>query len=457
MRRSNSRAATSKGVTIMLTRLLATSLAVVGFSAYGQQSPSIRIEAEEDVYSFVNPDNGSGPMWSYGCTTIVRLGDRVFVSEMETGEGVPRLCNTRWRLAERIDGGWDVFAEAEGYRQREPAILATLSDTEFFLNVNDSIMPPGTEYGRCVPKLLAFDTGHLESPSAVFEPTWVGETDFTDHSYRGYAADRKNRQLLMLNINAGNSTEHYALLNDEGETLKSGGIDFPIRSCYPQVALKDGAAYVLAVTDIREPNDEWQAYKYEQTGQKWDYVFRILYFTQTSDVANQPFSEPLEIANVDKTGGHIGNQDLWISPEGEAYILYTEVETASPLIRDKFVPDGSLIPSLKLAIVKDGKVVERRVLIEGTETIRPGWSRFQVTPDGKVYAMLIVGGMEQNQLMQIYPLEEKPDMVPVPFKTPFSSFFLASERAGNLPSNTLDVYGHRDSGTTLSYARVVIE
>lgn len=442
----------------MLRSLASAAAALIALGIQAQDAPKVHIEIEEDVYSFVSPDNGSGPMWNFGCTTMLRLGDRVIVSQMETGEGVPRLCNTRWRLAERTGEGWKIFAEAEGYRQREPSVLAALSDTAFYLNVNDSIMPPGTEYGRCVPKLLAFDAADLAGGYRTFEPIWTGETDFTDHSYRGYASDRETGRLLMLNINAGNSTQHYALLDAEGKTLASGGIDFPIRSCYPQVALKGKAAHVLAISDIREPNAEWQAYKHEQTGQQWDYVFRILYFTSTPDVEGQPFAEPIEIANVDKTGGHISNHDLWIAPDGAAYILYSEVETASALIRDKFVPEGSLIPSLHLAVVKDGKVTERKVLIEGTEAIRPGWSRFHVTPGGTLYALLSVGGMTpSNQLMQVYPQTETPVMVPVPFEQAFSSFFLASDRAGNLPSDLIDVYGHRASGTTLSYARLRIE
>lgn len=444
-----------------LKQILALALfAIISLTAVPQDvaTLSVRVVAEEDVYTFVSPDNGSGPMWSFGCTTITRLGDRVIVSEMETGEGVPLLCNTKWRLAERFEEGWKVFAEAEGYRQREPCVLATLSDREIFLNVNDSIMPPGTEYGPCEPHLLAFDMDNLSEAPRKLMPEWAGETDFTDHSYRGYAADRANRELLMLNINAKTSTEHWALLSADGKTLANGGIDFPIRACYPQVALRNRAAYVLAISDIVEPNEEWRQYKFEQSGAKWDYVFRILYFTWSPDLTTKQFGEPIEIANVDKTGGHISNQDLWISPEGEAYIMYTEREVASALIRDKFVPGGSLVSSLHLAILKDGEVVQRKVLVEGTETVQPGHARFQVTPDGKVYALLHINGAEHpNQLMQIYPLLDDPPTVPVPFKQPFGSYLLASDRAGNEPSNIIDVFGHQTSGTTLSYAQVVVE
>ncbi|MCC6696571.1 MAG: hypothetical protein IT365_13150 [Candidatus Hydrogenedentes bacterium] len=440
---------------------VAPLLAVLALTmmAAAQDAPlKVRVLVEEDVYTFTPPNNGSGPMWSFGCTTIARLGERVVVSEMETGEGVPRLCNTKWRLAERTDSGWKVFAEAEGYRQREPCLLAALSDHEFFLNVNDSLMPPGTEYGPCEPHLLAFDLNALDQPPRKLLPEWAGETTFTDHSYRGYAADRANRELLLLNINAKTSMEHWALLDADGKTLKNGGITFPIRSCYPQVALRNRAGYVLAISDIVEPVEEWRKYKFEQTQATWDYVFRILYFTSSPNLMEQDFGPAIEIANVDKTGGAIANQDLWISPEGDAYILYIEREVASTLMRDKFVPGGSLIPSLHLAVVRNGEVVQRKVLVQGTETVQPGHARLHVTPDGKVYALLYISGAEQpNQLMQVYPLLENPPTTPVPFKTPFGSYLLASERAGNAPSNIIDVYGHSTSGTTLSYAQVSIE
>ena len=40
----------------------------------------------------------------------------------------------------------------------------------------------------------------------------------------------------------------------------------PIRACYPQVALRDRAAHVLAIGDIVEPNEAWRAHKKEATG-----------------------------------------------------------------------------------------------------------------------------------------------------------------------------------------------
>jgi hypothetical protein len=138
-------------------------------------TPAVEMRVEEDVYDFISPDNGSGPLWSYGCTVIARSGDDVIVSQMETGADVPKLCNTRWRLLRREDDGWKCFAKADGYRQREPCPLAILSGGRLYLNVNDSTQPPGTMYGTCEPHLLKFTLGSEPRSSAKLVPEWASE------------------------------------------------------------------------------------------------------------------------------------------------------------------------------------------------------------------------------------------------------------------------------------------
>ena len=81
--------------------------------------PELQVVTEESIYAFDDPKNGSGPLWSYGCTQIVRDGTSVIVSQMETGKDVPPLCNTRWRLLRRGKESWDLIAEAgKGRAQR---------------------------------------------------------------------------------------------------------------------------------------------------------------------------------------------------------------------------------------------------------------------------------------------------------------------------------------------------
>ena len=439
-----------------LTLSLALTLAL-GILGSVEARAGVRVEVEEEVYTFTPPNNGSGPLWSAGCTQIARMGDDVYISEMETGEGVPRLCNTRWRLLRRAADGWECVAQPDGYRQREPCPLAVLPGGPLFLNVNDSTQPPGTEYGPCEPALIAFPFGGPEAAQRRLAPDWgTPPPYYTDHSYRGFAADPARRQLLMLNIDAKTSVQHACLLSEDGKTLANASVSFPIRACYPQATLRDGAAYVFAVGDIVEPVKEWREYKFEQTKQTWDYVFRILYFTWTPGGVSSGFSAPVEIANVDATAGNVRNQDLWISPEGASFLLYTEQEVASPLLRDRFFPGKSVASSLKLAVVKDGEVVSRRTLLAGGPATEAGCARFHAAPDGSLYAVLYVGGADAgNKLMQILPELENPPLLPIPLKSPMGAFCLAGVRAGNAPSSLVDMHGHT-GGNTMAYARIAL-
>ncbi|PCJ66140.1 MAG: hypothetical protein COA73_01440 [Candidatus Hydrogenedentota bacterium] len=415
---------------------------------------TIRVTAEEEVYTFVSPGNGSGPFWSAGCTSIARLGDRVFVNEMETGEGVPLLCNTRWRLLERDEetASWNIVAEATDYRQREPVSLAVTGPSTLYLNVNDSLTSPGEHYQACHPHLLKFGLNGTALSTSAVNPVWNTTPNFTDHSYRGFAADRYTQELFMLNIDARTSKDHYALLDRYGVTQANGKITFPIRSGYPYVALKNRAAHVLAIGDIVEPVDEWRTYKFEQTQRKWDYVFRISYYTWSPNLGETPFVDPIEIANVDATGGAITNQDMWIAPDGTAYIMYTQREVQSALLRDKFFPGKSVAASLHLARVKDGIILGDEILIASNDKGEPGRARFHETENGRLFAMVYAFG--SNKLMQIYPDNADRTMIDIPFKKPFYEFSLATTRAGNLPSNTLDVLGNQAASTVVSYARI---
>ncbi len=423
---------------------------------HGVKEPVLTVCAEETAYSFANPNNGSGPLWSYGCTPIARLGEDVYLSQIETGANIPPLCNTRWRLLKREQEGWRMIAEADAFRQREPCPLARLSDSCLLMNVNDSTQPEGTKYGACDPHLLSFVFSGGSVQCGALHPAWAGRPNFTDHSYRGFAADPARNQLLMLNIDAKTSVQHACLLSASGKTLATGSIRFPIRACYPQAQLYKGRAHVLAISDIVEPVKEWREYKFAQTRQSWDYVFRILYFTGTPNLFKQDFAEPMEIANVDATGGHISNKDLWVSPRGTAYILYTECEVASALLRDKFFPGRSTVNSLHLAVVKNQKLVEQRTLIRGTDKSAPGEARFHLTPEGTLWAVVYMNGEGGgNKLLRIHPADPENRLLPIPLKTPMPSYCLASARAGNRPSNIIDMAGCLP-GNVMAYAQITL-
>ena len=57
------------------------------------------VEAEEIVFRYTPADNGSGPLWCFGSTCLVRAGERVFASGLETLKDCPPLNNCRWQLS----------------------------------------------------------------------------------------------------------------------------------------------------------------------------------------------------------------------------------------------------------------------------------------------------------------------------------------------------------------------
>jgi hypothetical protein len=434
------------------------ALAMILFS----QSSAI-VEVEEGVTTCESPGNGAGPFWCYGSPLIVRNGDDVFVSAMETGEDVPLLCNTRWRIFRKHgDDSWEMVQMSEKFNEREPCPLIGFYDGRLFLSVNPSTQPSGTKYGECDPHLLEFSTANPKKPVTPIRPIWDDDTFFTDHSYRGIAVDGEKGEILSLNIHARSSDQFWSFRDASGEWTHHGRITFPIRSCYPQVALKNKAGHILAIGDIVEPNEEWQKYKFEKTGASWDYVFRRLFYSWTPDVTKKGFSEPIEVDELESTSGHILNLDLWIDDEGQAHLLYRKQTVQSTLMRDKFFPDTPITISLEYVVINDGKIIKRKTLFKGGEGASseiPGYARFHISSNGKLFAVYYCSGKDEdgkaiseNRLVQIIP-EGDNKSVTIPLQKPFGMFFTAIQRGGSKPSDVIDLYGP-GSGTELRYVRI---
>jgi hypothetical protein len=420
------------------------------------------IEVEEVVAACRPPNNGAGPLWCYGAPLLVRQGSVVFASVMETGEGAPLLSNTRWRLFRRDDRGWKLVRTPDGFRHREPCPLVTTGPDTLLLSVNPSTEPPGTRYGRCDPHLLRFDTRQIDQAPAALRPPWPKTAHFTDHSYRGIAADSDRGEALALNIDATSSAQHWAFGASDGSFPRTGTMAFPIRACYPQVGLRNRAAHVLAIGDIVEPNEAWQSFKKQKTGREWDYVFRRLFYAWTPDITRTNFSRPVEIDTVEATGGHISNLDLWVDPNGAAHLLYLKTNL-SRILRDRFFSGQPITTTLEHVEAVGGNVTRRTTLVSGGEHARedPHYARFHVTEDGTLWVVELVTGTRsdgsfllENRIFALRPGEHKITPIPLPLKTPFSTFFTAAERAGNRPSNVLDLFGVGADGETLRYARV---
>ncbi len=443
------------------------------YSAVGRGRPLLpAVEIEEQIYEYEPADNGSGPLWGNASTCIVRLGDKVFASGLETLKGVKPLNNVRWLLFQRGAGGWEQVQADPGERTREPCPLACFSDGRLFLSVNPTLTPLGTRNGPAQPRILEFSMQDPRRPFRTLLPLWDGTPSFTEHSYRSFAADGPNREFILFQ-NVGYGHAEWAFYDRNGQWSARGKLVFPwgaeyekpkpVRVCYPAVQLEDRAVYWLGVSDVTEPNSAWRAYKKELTGRDWDYDFRRLFYTWCPDVTAGKFHEWIEVAEREKTCGWLFPCDLWVAPDGAVHLLWQE-RAIDERLRAKFFPTARQSWALNHAIIRNGKVVHRGPLAIGGEGLSaeiPGKGRFQVTPDNRLFVFYYSGGTDsegrpisENRVMELFPDGAHGDPVPVPLDHPFTSFINATVRSGSAPSETLDVLGVASGRPGISYARV---
>lgn len=432
------------------------------------------VQVEEVVTTFTPANNGAGPLWCYGSTVIARQacpepsrrGENVYLSVIETSKDIPPLCNTRWQLWRRNTDGWKLMQTEKEFRQREPCPIAIFEEGPIFLSVNPSTEPAGTQYGRCEPLLLEFDPQNLDGTPKAHEPIWADGSYFTDHSYRGFAADGTNGELLLANINAKTGEQFVSCRDNDGQWHQKGKIKFPIRACYPQVALRAGSAHVLAIGDIVEPVEQWRKLKLEKLKSQWDYVFRRLFYTCTDNIRTTGFSEPIEIDTVEHTCGHIQNLDLHIDSTGAAHLLYLKRPHQYGFIRDKYFPGEPMTVDLEYVVVKAGKVVLHKTLIEtseGSSGLEPAFARFHVGPDEELYA--IVAGTELGQkqrgfgsyIGRIPAGSGTLSFERMNLRHPFHNFFTNTPRGGSKPSDVIDLFGIADDSPNLRYARIRLQ
>jgi len=457
-------------VTILACLLLALT------AVAGAEPPSAVVEVEEDVYTYEPADNGAGPLWCHGSTCVVRIGDRVLASGLETIEGMKPMNNVRWTLWTRDADGWRLVRTDEADRTREPAPMATYEGGPAFLSVNPTLAKPGEYGGPAVPQVLQLDIADVDAEPVTLLPTWDGKPAFTEHSYRSFVADGPGRELALFQ-NIGYNHVEWAFRDSDGEWSAQGKLEWPfgaeydkpqpIRVCYPTVAMKDRAVHFCGVSDIIEPWDKWREYKKELTGRDWDYDFRRLFYVKSADIATGEFGEWVEVSSRDSTCGWIMPCDLWIAPDGAAHILWSE-RALDERLKEQFFPEEKQRHQLNYAVVRDGKVMTKRALLESGDGLppeTPGRGRFHVTPDGRLLVFYFVSGSRpdgagfaENRLLEVYPGGTISSPTVVDLDNPFTSFFTATPRAGCAPSDVLDVFGEcANTQRMLRYARIRIE
>ncbi len=447
------------------------------FFAYSAQDrpPAPIVEMEQDVYSFEPADNGAGPMWCSGSTCLVRARDDVFASGLETLKDQPPLNNCRWTLWHARATTWEPLQFDPEGRTREPCPLVVFPDDgRFLLSANPTLNADGRAGGGPArPELLLFSVTKAAAPPVRVLPEWSGRPAFTEHSYRSFAADGPNHELILFQ-NLGDTHAEWTLRGSDGGWTAHGQLQWPtdtnhaaqpvVRVCYPDVALVDRAVYFAGVSDIIEPNPAWRAFKKQLTGRDWDYDFRRFFFTWSEDITGGGFHEWVELASRERTCGWITPGDLWVDGDDVVHVVWTE-RALDERLRAKFFPGEKQRYELNYAQVRDGEVLLRQTLAfaeEGKGNEIPGLARFQVTPDGRLFVFYYVNGTDaagqaisENRLIELRPDGTTSPPMKVPLKHPLTSFFTASTRAGCLPSKTLDLLGTRAGNSdTISYARI---
>jgi hypothetical protein len=454
--------------------LLAIYLLCNGLRATAAADIAPVVEVEEDIYSYTNAQNGAGPMWCTGSTTLVRTGDRLFASGLETIPNAKPLNNCRWMLFLRENNGWTrVRVDADG-RTREPSPLVAFADGCLFLSVNPTLgKGPEPNGGPARPDVMQFNATEPTAAPVSLAPVWQGKPAFTEHSYRTFVADGAGGELLLFQ-NIGYTHAEWTFRDSAGKWSAQGQLKWPwdtahakpgpIRVCYPNVALRDRAVHFVGVSDVLEPNPAWRKFKRELTGQQWDYDFRRLFYNWTPDITKKPFAEWVEIASRDATGGHLQPGDLWLSPNGDAHLIWSE-RAIDERLREKFFPDAKQSEQLNYAVVRGGKVVHRRTIMEtqgGSSGLSGSATRFHVTPDHRIFVVYRIFDtgkdgrrMMENRIVEILPDATTGTPVRIPLKQPFIGFFTTTVRAGSSPSWTLEMLGQRERvPNTISYARV---
>ena len=466
----------------------------------------LHIEAENTVYSGMCPQNGSDPLWCSSSCCIGRIGDRVLATGQEKLPGIEPLNDTRWTLHELVDGNWQRVLDDPVDRTREPCPLAVFPDGRLFISANPDVSRAGGQPDQARPEILEIDTADPGVPIRRHVPIWDNAPPFTHHSYRAFAADADEQELILFQ-NVGSDHSAWALLDRDAQWL-TGELPWPAyedgtfevydsgRSCvnYMTAALHNRQAHVCGVS----PHNKWRRVRDnpDLMGRRWGNRFRRLQYTWTPAVGEAPFSDWLVVDHTEDTGGWLFPGDMHLAPDGSVHLLYTRLPIDQEL-RDLHFPDIPRVYSLEYACLRDGHVTTRRTLAIGGEghgptipydlagegltyrwrsvplrTSRIPTPRFHATPSGRLCAIFYVSGTDaagnplaQNRMVEIGPDEPPPLAVTLPLQHPFVQYYTASPRAGSPVSDTIDFLGFRTDGlglfddrpTTISYARLRIE
>ena len=457
------------------------------------------VEAEGVVYSERYANNGASPMWCLSNTCVVREEDDVFVSGYEYLPAYQPLNDCRWALYRRDSAGWQRCQADEGGRTREPSPIARLGDHRLLISANPTLLDANARGGGPArPEALEFDALDPGKPPKKHVPVWQDDPRFTEHSYRSFAADSANGEAVIFQ-NVAYSHSEWSFLDRTG-AWHGGRLPWPaygkddlapfgathMRVNYPVVALENRAVHFLGQSafdnwDRVRTREDLERYIGPDAGPMGGWAFglraRRLLYTSTGEIGRMPFGEWMEIDNAFDDGGHVWPCDVHVEDDGTVHLLWSR----GPMMRtarDEWFPDIRRVSSIRYARLRDGEIIDRRILAEageGHETeafseepppgrfyhvygshekvpAGPGIAtpRFHITPNGRMYVVYYIracpaGAAEisENRIVEILDDGTISEPTTIPLQSPLWQFFTATPRAGCAPSDTLDLLGYR--------------
>jgi len=433
---------------------------------------AVQVETEEIVCyppSQQLTNNGSDMFWGLGSTQMVRIGERLFVSAFEAVPGCAPLNNARWALYERDSDGWKLRQRDQKDRTREPCPLATSWSGRLVLSANptlDPFVPAAASVprrgGPARPELLEFDPADPQRVPQHLAPTWSDRPQFTEHSYRAFAADGANGEFILFHKVEYTHTA-WGFLDRDG-AWKTGLLAWP-KGEDPKVAAwrdhRTPVTYANVILHNRQahyvgpsPINIWNRIDPARTEtwgrDKWGGRMRKLHYAWTPDIATAPFSPWIVLDDTMDDGGRVAMGDSWLAPDGRLHLVWQKAPI-HPGLRDRFFPDIKRDWHLCYGIVKEGKLIEKRVVLSGGETTGPlqpnVFSRLHVTPAHTLYVICeLVGTTPQTEGQTgTYALRLARDgsfsaPVRIPLSRPIPGpFFTATPRAGNPLTEAADL------------------
>lgn len=437
----------------------------------------VRVEAEEivcEVPPYELTNNGSGMFWGSGSAQMVRIGERLFVSAFEAVPGAAPLNNARWALYERRPDGWKFRQRDQKDRTREPCPLGASHGGRLLMSVNPTLAalvpaPVGKAAkatgGPARPEFLEFDPAHPEQAPRHLLPPWKDDPKFTEHSYRAFGADGSRGEFILFQ-RTGSAHTAWAFLDRKG-TWQTGRLTWPkgedpahsvsgdpyTAVNYANVILADRQVHYLG----QSPINIWNRIDPSKTGtwgrDKWGWRMRKLHYAWTPDILDKPFAEWIVLDDTMDDGGTVGLGDSWLAPDGRLHVVWQK-EPIHPKLRDLHFPDIKRDWRLFYGVLKQGKMISKRMVLAGGETTGPlrptgyiGHPRFHITPDHTLYILCnLVGATPQTKAQTgTYALRIEADgstsaPVRVPLARPITgAFFTATPRAGSPLTEAADL------------------